>query len=153
MAQTLRATRSVVSTSARATRLVCLNPGLLLLSMLTNLLDPSLTDLIGQSEAFRTVSSSYGLSHFDLDVILLALAPELDLRYERVFAFVQDDVSRRRPSVDLALKLLCTTPELRMHNRRRFAPGAPLLRHDLIHLISDPNFVEPTLLGADAEAG
>jgi SpoVK/Ycf46/Vps4 family AAA+-type ATPase len=108
--------------------------------------DPSLTDLISQSEAFGTISRAYGLSSFDLDVILLALAPELDLRYERVYAFVQDDVSRRRPSVDLALKLLCATPELRMHNRRRFAPGAPLLRHDLIHLISDVNYVEPTLL-------
>jgi hypothetical protein len=108
--------------------------------------DTSLTDLIDQSEAFGALSSAYGLSHFDLDVVLLALAPELDQRYERVFAFVQDDVSRRRPSVDLALKLLCATPELRMHNRRRFAPSAPLLRHDLIHLISDANYVEPTLL-------
>ncbi|MET0659804.1 MAG: AAA family ATPase [Steroidobacteraceae bacterium] len=108
--------------------------------------DPSLTELISQSEPFRTISRAYSLSSFDLDVILLALAPELDLRYERVYAFLQDDVSRRRPSVDLALKLLCATPELRMHNRSRFAPGAPLLRHDLIHLISDANFVEPTLL-------
>jgi Winged helix domain, variant/ATPase family associated with various cellular activities (AAA) len=108
--------------------------------------DPSLTDLIGQSDTFGTISSTYGLSNFDLDVILLALAPELDLRYERVFAFIQDDVSRRRPSVDLALKLLCATPESRMHNRRRFAPSAPLLRHDLIHLISDANYIESTLL-------
>jgi ATPase family associated with various cellular activities (AAA) len=108
--------------------------------------DPSLTELTSQSEEFGTISRAYSLSSFDLDVVLLALAPELDLRYERVYAFLQDDVSRRRPSVDLALKLLCATPELRMHSRRRFAPGAPLLRHDLIHLISDASFVEPTLL-------
>jgi hypothetical protein len=46
------------------------------------------------------------LSAFDVDLILLALAPKLDLRYERLYAYLQDDVTRTWPSVDLALNLL-----------------------------------------------
>src|SRR5262245_51432147 len=32
------------------------------------------------------LADAYGLSDFDLHVVLLALAPEIDLRYERVYA-------------------------------------------------------------------
>ena len=31
---------------------------------------------------------AYDLSQFDLDVLLIALAPELDLRYERLYAYL-----------------------------------------------------------------
>jgi hypothetical protein len=46
------------------------------------------------------LAEMYDLSGFDLDVMIIALAPELDLRYERVYAYLQDDVTRRHPSMD-----------------------------------------------------
>jgi hypothetical protein len=79
----------------------------------------------------------FGLTPFAVDLLLLALAPEVDLRYERIFAFIQDDVSKKRPSVDLALRLLCVTPDERRAARTAFAPDAPLLRHQLIRFIED----------------
>ena len=30
-----------------------------------------------------------------------------DLRYERIYAYLQDDVTRRRPTVELVLNVLC----------------------------------------------
>ncbi len=86
------------------------------------------------------------LSPFDLDLIMIALAPELDLRYERLYAYLQDDVSRRRPSVDLALNLLCPTVQARLMRRSHFGSHAPLIRHGLLHLIPDPNQAQPPLL-------
>jgi hypothetical protein len=86
------------------------------------------------------------LSPFDLDLIIIALAPELDLRYERLYAYLQDDVSRRRPSVDLALNLLCPSIEAKLMRRSHFGSQAPLIRHSLLHLIPDPNQVQPPLL-------
>ena len=86
------------------------------------------------------------LSPFDLDLIIIALAPELDLRYERLYAYLQDDVSRRRPTIDLALNLLCPTVEARLVRRTHFGSQAPLLRHNLLHLLPDPNQVQPPLL-------
>jgi hypothetical protein len=88
----------------------------------------------------------YPLEAFDRDVLLLSIAPEIDQRYDRIFAFLQDDITRRRPTVDLALNLLCATPEARLASRARFSPDAPLLRNGLIRLVADPDHVEPTLL-------
>ncbi len=47
----------------------------------------------------------FDLSVFDLDVVLVCLAPELDRRYERLFAYLHDDLTRRPPTVDLVLNL------------------------------------------------
>ncbi|MEP7188918.1 MAG: hypothetical protein ABI901_07010, partial [Roseiflexaceae bacterium] len=66
------------------------------------------------------LARAFGLSSFESDVVLLALAPELDLRFERIYAYIQDDVSRRRPAVDLALRLLCATPAERLARHAAF---------------------------------
>lgn len=92
------------------------------------------------------LAHAFGLSSFDVDLILIALAPELDLRYERLYAYLQDDVTRKRPSVDLALNLLCPSAEAKLKRRGHFAVEAPLIRHGLLHLIPDPNQLRPPLL-------
>ena len=84
-----------------------------------------------------TIAGAYGLSRFEVPVVLLALAPELDLRYEKLFAFLQDDVTRRRPTVDLALNLLCSSPEEKLAARACFTPDSPLVRHRLVQLAPD----------------
>ena len=92
------------------------------------------------------LAEAFDLVEFDLDVVLLSLAPELDLRYERLFAYLQDDVTKRRPSVDLALNLLCATAADRIERRVHFGPRAPLIRHGLIEILPDPGSVQPPLL-------
>ncbi len=92
------------------------------------------------------LGDTYGLSAFDLDVLLVALAPELDLHYERLYAYLQDDVTRKRPTVDLALNLLCTSPEERLVRRSHFEPDAPLIQHGMLHLFSDSAVAHPPLL-------
>ena len=92
------------------------------------------------------LTTCFGLSPFDLDVVVLALAPEVDLRYERIYAYLQDDVTRRRPTVDLALNLLCASSADRLARRAHFGPAAPLVRAGLLHLIHDPAQVQPPLL-------
>jgi len=43
------------------------------------------------------LADSFGLDAIDRDLLLVALAPDLDRRYGRVFGFLQDDATRRRP--------------------------------------------------------
>lgn len=93
-----------------------------------------------------SLAESFQLGSFDLDVILVALAPELDLRYERLYGYLQDDVTRRRASVDLALNLLTSTAEEKLARHASFALEAPLIRHGLVHLVPDPHHVQPPLL-------
>ena len=100
----------------------------------------------GETSQLDWLARVYGLSSFDLDVLLIALAPELDLRYERLYAYLQDDVTRRRPSIDLALNLLCQSAESKIERRAHFSPDSPLIRHGLMHLLADPAQPQPPLL-------
>ncbi|NWF78674.1 MAG: hypothetical protein HXY37_01350, partial [Chloroflexi bacterium] len=93
----------------------------------------------------RRLARWFELSPFEADVLLLALAPELDLRFERIYAYIQDDVSRRRPSVELALRLLCPSPAARMQRQALFEHDAPLLRHRLVQLFEDGQRRPPLL--------
>lgn len=107
--------------------------------------DPA-NSIDGDPSRLTWLKQAFGLSVFDIDVILVTLAPELDLRYERLYAYLQDDVTRKRPSVDLILNLLCPSAEAKLARRSHFAADAPLIFHRLLYLIPDPNQVQPPLL-------
>ena len=92
------------------------------------------------------LARTFGLSVFDVDVVLVMLAPELDRRYERLYAYLHDDVTRRHPTVDLALNLLCPQLDDRIAARARLAPTAPLRRHGLLQLFEEPGQRAASLL-------
>jgi hypothetical protein len=93
------------------------------------------------------LAEAHSLSSFDVDVLLLVLAPELDLRYERLYAYLQDDVTRRRPSVDLALNVVCGSVDEKLAHRANFAPDAPLFHHRLVWSLAEPVSGHVMLLG------
>ncbi len=103
-------------------------------------------NLVPAGSRLAWLQQTFDLSDFDLDVVAIALAPELDRRYERLYMYLQDDVRGRRPTVDLALNLLCTDAPTRLTRRIHFAGEAPLRRHRLIHLVAEANPAKPTLL-------
>jgi hypothetical protein len=91
----------------------------------------------------------FELSPFDLDVIVIGLAPEFGRRYERLYAYLHDDVTRRAPTVELVLTLLCAGLGSQVAARTRFTPAAPLVRHQLITLAPDPAQRSSALPGQD----
>jgi ATP-dependent 26S proteasome regulatory subunit len=107
---------------------------------------PGLGPRTGGGGRFAELARLAGLDGFDADLLLVALAPDLDLKYERVYGYLQDDVTRRRPTVDLALALLCPTFAARIAARERLALTAPLRRHQLVHLVDDAQQRHPPLL-------
>jgi len=48
----------------------------------------------------------FGLADVDTRMLLCCLAPDIDLRFQRYFAFLQNDVARRRPTVQLLARLV-----------------------------------------------
>jgi len=53
------------------------------------------------------------MTDFDVDALLVCLAPALDLRYEQLYGFLQDDVTRRQqrqPDSRSALRAEAGTP-------------------------------------------
>jgi SpoVK/Ycf46/Vps4 family AAA+-type ATPase len=98
------------------------------------------------------LAALFQLTPFDVDCLMISLAPELDSRYERLYGYLQDDVTKRWPSVDLILNLLCPTFEKKMVGRDCFQSAAPLVRHRLIELFEEPSHPRPTTLGKHVKA-
>ena len=87
------------------------------------------------------------------ELLLVALAPDLDQRFERLYAYLHDDVSRRRASAGLALELATGHDGLRIE-RHRLGPTAPLVAGGLV-LVEDPDrpFLTRSLRVPDRVAG
>jgi len=77
----------------------------------------------------------FGLTAFDLDVLLVALAPELHLKYATIYAYLHDDVTRKKPTGELALRL---SP---MADRSRLLPESPLFREGLLREPAEQQFL------------
>lgn len=101
-----------------------------------------------------------GLTPLDLDLLVIALLPDLDTRFERLYGYLNDDVTRRRASVGLALRLAGASA-LDAAARARLEPSRPLLRLGLLVLedadrpllsraLRVPDRVVGHLLGDDA---
>jgi AAA+ superfamily predicted ATPase len=80
-------------------------------------------------------------------VLLVALAPEIDRRYEQLVAYLHDDAGRPWPTVDLVLNLLCPDLATRVAARTRFSADAPLVRHRLVQVAGEPGHRSASLLG------
>ena len=53
----------------------------------------------------RDLAATFGLDPVDVDLLLVGIAADVDPRFESFFGYLNDDVSRRRPSVAVALEL------------------------------------------------
>ena len=100
----------------------------------------------GQTLGLDRLALTFGLSDTEIDVLLLVLAPDFDPRYVSLYSYLQDDVTRKRPTVDLVLNMLTTSFREKLALRSLFAWDAPLLRARLLTLDADASAREPGLL-------
>lgn len=98
------------------------------------------------SSRFAWLQQAFDLSLFEMGIVVIAIAPDFDLRYERLYAYLQDDVTRKLPSIDLALNLLCPDAEIKRIQQAIFAPQSPLIRWGLLHLLPHPHQPQSSFL-------
>ncbi|HOR01183.1 MAG TPA: hypothetical protein PLJ35_20400 [Anaerolineae bacterium] len=72
----------------------------------------------GQVLPLHRLAAASARSRFALDALPICLAPTFDLRYERLYGCLQDAVTRRHPSVALALDLLTPPVAARLQPQR-----------------------------------
>ena len=87
----------------------------------------------------------FGLTPFEEQCVVACLARELDRRYEKLYAYLQDDVTRRKPSVALLLDLFCHSMAEKISARAVFDSQSPLLRHKLLQM-GDGSAGDPSTL-------
>ncbi|MFF8917178.1 ATP-binding protein [Streptomyces sp. NPDC015032] len=122
----------------------------------------------GSSEAptersrLTSLAGEFGLTDLDVEVLLITLVPDLDDRFEAFYGYLNDDVTRRRPSIGLALGLCGLSPADEAA-RGRLSALAPL-RESRLLLVEDldrpflsralrvPDRVTAHLLGDDTPA-
>jgi AAA+ superfamily predicted ATPase len=79
-----------------------------------------------------TLGERFDLDGRAFDALLASLGPELDRKYERVYAYLQDDITQTRPSVGLVLDVLSGGERDRLAARETFARDAPLVASGLV---------------------
>ncbi|MFJ7628672.1 ATP-binding protein [Streptomyces sp. NPDC097595] len=93
---------------------------------------PDASDLVARDDGpaagpsrLTALETDFGLTPLDTEILLIALVPDLDDRFEAFYGYLNDDVTRRRPSIGLALGL-CGVPPADAVARGRLAAAAPL---------------------------
>jgi hypothetical protein len=87
-----------------------------------------------------------GLDAFEQQVVLLTLAPEMNQRYERLFGYLNDDITRRWPSVALALELFCEDWAERINHRQAFTALSTLHTMRIVQMSEENNPLPLSLL-------
>ncbi|OQR60984.1 AAA family ATPase [Streptomyces maremycinicus] len=85
----------------------------------------------GPVDSLSALAARLRLTALDAAILLIALAPDLDRDFEPLYGYLNDDVSRRRATVGLALEL-CGAPAHRAAARARFHSSAPLRAYGLL---------------------
>jgi len=85
----------------------------------------------GADVRLRRLAADAGLSRLDVSLLLVALVPDLDSRFEQLYGYLNDDVTRRRATVGLALRL-CGLAEADPGGRGRLGPHGPLVQTGLV---------------------
>jgi len=100
----------------------------------------------GRTLRLSQLCQQFHLDEFERDVLLLCLAPALDLRYERLYGYLQDDVTRKRPGVNLALDLFCAPGAARLMKIDCFTESAPLSHNNLVQVLPESGSTHAPLL-------
>jgi hypothetical protein len=91
--------------------------------------------------ALPYLTQLFTLSAFEVQTLVICLGPELHRKYDTLYAYLQDDITRKKPSVDLVLDLLCDSATSRWQARTVFSAQAPLWRASLLLRSDDPQSV------------
>jgi hypothetical protein len=88
---------------------------------------------------WAALCTTFTLDALEQDLLLLALALELDLKYETLYAYLNNDITRKWPTADLAQRLLsCGDDYAPGDCARALAPRAKLREQRLIDTIEPP---------------
>jgi len=87
---------------------------------------------MGQTLRFAHLIDAFALTTQETEAFLLTLAPEIDPRYAQIYAYLHDDVTRKRPSISLLLNLLTDNFDEKLKLRQLFGKNGRLMQSGLL---------------------
>ncbi len=87
---------------------------------------------------WTTLATAFALSSLEQDLLLIALAPELDLKYETLYAYLNNDVTRKWPTLELARRVLADADNVAQACPATLAPTGRLRARRLLEAIEPP---------------
>lgn len=91
----------------------------------------------GENLPLDRLSRHLHLGAFEQEAVLLCAALEIDIAYERIYAYVLDDLNRRFPCVELLASLTAVSLEERLARQRRLGRFGRLRRCGVIEARSE----------------
>ena len=88
---------------------------------------------------FALLSREFGLSTLEQDILLVLLAPEIGSKYETLYAYLNNDVIKKAPTLDLIARLLCDEERSKLDVRAALARDATLPAQGLVRLLPGPD--------------
>jgi AAA+ superfamily predicted ATPase len=105
-----------------------------------------LEDAVAASSAYRDapggrlgqLRNAFDLHGDDMDLVLLALAPEISAGYGKIFAYLNDNLNYAYLTVDLATRVLRQERRQRLALQASLLPGSPLIQNRIV-LLNPPD--------------
>lgn len=91
----------------------------------------------GVSLRLPKLAETFQLSEIEVEMLLCCLAPDIDIRFERYFAYLQNDVSKKRPTVQFLAKIFFREGKGVFEARKLFGSNARLLRNNLLNFAQE----------------
>ncbi|MBN2532166.1 MAG: AAA family ATPase [Spirochaetales bacterium] len=95
------------------------------------------------------LSKIFTLTSREIDILCICLAPHFHTKYRKLFAYLQNDVTKKNPQVDLIVNLLSDSFEDKLSYWKYFSAQSPLFKNKLLEYIEDPYDTNKPLLSRE----
>jgi AAA+ superfamily predicted ATPase len=101
---------------------------------------------IDSKSRLKMLIHNFNLTLEETEILLLAVAPEIDPRYGQIYGYLQNDVTRKTLSVGLVFNLITANFSDKLRLFRLLGPNGQLIRHKLVALRPETLFLQSSVL-------
>ena len=91
----------------------------------------------GRNLSLYHISRLFQLTNFEKELILICLATEINKKYEKIYGYLNDDLTKKNPSINMAIELLCSDKDEKLKARKFFAETSTLFKYGILYFISE----------------
>ena len=84
-----------------------------------------------------SLAKKFNLTDFEMDCLLITLAPAISKKYEKFYGYLNDDITKKQATVDLILNLLCFKEDEKLYKLKYFGVSSNLFKNNLLEFVQD----------------